>query len=185
MQRMKGRILEAAIKMLASNAAASLGDIAEAAQVSRMTVHRHFKNRDILMERVQDELIARGTAIVEKALQDHSDPVDQLRTIVYGNVTAANGFQLFMTLPHDHHHGDDHDPMTCRFGVMNRYLMDIMEQLQFAGRLRENLTAAWAFHMLNGVLFSAWEALRDGSVAPRDVPAMTWQSFRHGILKDD
>ncbi|MFC4066486.1 TetR/AcrR family transcriptional regulator [Actinoplanes subglobosus] len=57
--RTRQAILDAAIEVLARNPAASLGDVAEAADVGRTTLHRYFPERGDLLSALRDEATAR------------------------------------------------------------------------------------------------------------------------------
>ncbi|MBQ1052796.1 TetR family transcriptional regulator, partial [Micromonospora sp. C51] len=53
--RTRQAILQAAIEVLSRNPAASLGEIATAAQVGRTTLHRYFAERSDLLAGVVEE----------------------------------------------------------------------------------------------------------------------------------
>ncbi|SFF15573.1 DNA-binding transcriptional regulator, AcrR family [Actinoplanes philippinensis] len=57
--RTRQAILDAAIEVLARNPAASLGDVAEAADVGRTTLHRYFPERGDLIAALRAEATAR------------------------------------------------------------------------------------------------------------------------------
>ncbi|CAM2070750.1 TetR/AcrR family transcriptional regulator [Sulfidibacter corallicola] len=178
----RDRIVEAAIAALARDPAASMAAIAESAGVSRMTIHRQFKNREILIAAIQDALAERSLAIVDEAEQNHEDPRDQLREIVELCASRSNGFQLLMEGAHDH---AEHDRETCRFGEMNRKIRAMIQALQERGEIQPDLPIDWVSHSFDGVLFIAWECLRHGSVAPRDIPSLAWRTFSQGVFRRD
>jgi TetR/AcrR family transcriptional repressor of lfrA len=57
--RTRQAILDAAIEVLARNPAASLGDVADAADVGRTTLHRYFPERGDLLTALRAEAVAR------------------------------------------------------------------------------------------------------------------------------
>ncbi|KXK63129.1 hypothetical protein AWW66_04940 [Micromonospora rosaria] len=68
--RTRQAILDAAIEVLGQNAAASLGEIATAAQVGRTTLHRYFPERSDLLAAVSAEGAARLRRADERARLD-------------------------------------------------------------------------------------------------------------------
>ncbi|MDQ3715028.1 MAG: TetR/AcrR family transcriptional regulator [Actinomycetota bacterium] len=65
--RTRRAILDAAISVLSRNPAASLAEVAEAAQVGRTTVHRYFPERSDLLDAVSADVLARIDAAVRRA----------------------------------------------------------------------------------------------------------------------
>ncbi|TGJ95488.1 TetR family transcriptional regulator, partial [Actinotalea fermentans ATCC 43279 = JCM 9966 = DSM 3133] len=55
--RTRRAILDAAVSVFSSNQAASLGEVAQAAQVGRSTLHRYFPERADLMRAVGAEAL--------------------------------------------------------------------------------------------------------------------------------
>ena len=181
MERTKERIVDSAIRILSEDRGASLDSIAATAGLSRMTIHRYFKNRDTLLEHLHNELVRRAIAIVHRALSEHDDPVDQMREIVMSTANASNGFQLLMDGRHVH---EDHDEDTCQFAQMNKKLKSLIERLKENGDISREVPTPWAFHMFDGVVFCAWETMNNGSVAPRDIPELAWKTFTRGLFAE-
>lgn len=65
--RTRRAILDAAITALSRSPAASLAEVAEAAQVGRTTVHRYFPERSGLLDAVSADVLARIDAAVRRA----------------------------------------------------------------------------------------------------------------------
>jgi PAS domain S-box-containing protein len=56
--------------------------VAEAAQVSRSTLYRHFANPADLQRAVQQETLARARGAIERAIDEQRPPVSELRSIL-------------------------------------------------------------------------------------------------------
>ncbi len=80
--RTRKAILDAATTVLAENPAASLGDIAQAADVGRSTLHRYFAERIDLLRAVALHVHALSNAAIEHAEPDCGPPVAALRRVV-------------------------------------------------------------------------------------------------------
>jgi TetR/AcrR family transcriptional repressor of lfrA len=99
--RTRQAILDAAIEVLARNPAASLGDVAEAADVGRTTLHRYFPERGELLTALRAEATARldraavraridegpGAAALARLCQEYFDLGDVLSLLFLEQVT--------------------------------------------------------------------------------------------------
>jgi TetR/AcrR family transcriptional repressor of lfrA len=80
--RTQRAIVEAAMVVLAENPAASLSDIATAAEVGRSTLHRYFAERTDLLRALALHVHALSNAAIEHAEPDCGPPVEALRRVV-------------------------------------------------------------------------------------------------------
>lgn len=80
--RTRKAILDAAMSVLADNPAASLADIAAAAEVGRSTLHRYFAERTELLRELALHVHALSNAAIERAEPDCGPPIEALRRVV-------------------------------------------------------------------------------------------------------
>jgi TetR/AcrR family transcriptional repressor of lfrA len=80
--RTRNAILDAAMSVLAENPAASLGDIAAAANVGRSTLHRYFAERSDLLRALARHVHGLSNAAIEHAEPDCGPAVEALRRVV-------------------------------------------------------------------------------------------------------
>jgi TetR/AcrR family transcriptional regulator, repressor for lfrA len=80
--RTRRAILDAAMSVLAEHPAASLTDIAAAADVGRSTLHRYFAERSDLLRALALHVHALSSAAIEHAEPDCGPPVEALRRVV-------------------------------------------------------------------------------------------------------
>ena len=80
--RTRKAILDAAMSVLADNPAASLGDIAAAADVGRSTLHRYFADRTDLLHALARHVHQLSNAAIEHAEPDCGPAVEALRRVV-------------------------------------------------------------------------------------------------------
>lgn len=176
------RIILCAVTCLAENPLATLAQIAAAAAVSRMTLHRHFKSRELLLEAVQHHLVTQTLELVQRLAASEADARDQLRLLLEACVTRQNGYQILVNDRADHH---DHDRETCPFADLNRRILTLIQILQSRGDIAADLPLEWIYHSFDGVISTAWECQRQGSVAPRDLPRLAWRTFARGVFSTD
>ena len=75
------KIVVAAVDCLGRNPSASLGEIAQAAGVGRVTLYGHFPSREVLVETALIRVLADGDEVLE-SLDLTGDPVDALRSLI-------------------------------------------------------------------------------------------------------
>jgi TetR/AcrR family transcriptional repressor of lfrA len=80
--RTRKAILDAAMSVLAEHPAASLGDIASAAEVGRSTLHRYFAERSDLLRALARHVHQLSNAAIEHAEPNCGPPVQALRRVV-------------------------------------------------------------------------------------------------------
>ncbi|MGH3041035.1 MAG: TetR/AcrR family transcriptional regulator [Gaiellaceae bacterium] len=80
-QRNAEKILDAAVACLSRNPEASVGEIAQAAGVGRVTLYGHFSSREALIEAALTRVLAEGDKVLG-SLDLTGDPREALRTLV-------------------------------------------------------------------------------------------------------
>ena len=181
MNKTQKKILSAAFDILAQDFSAPLDKVAEAAGVTRMTLHRYFNSRDALLDATGLEMIRLSNLIIDTAVAQHSHPREQLREIV---MQAAQKGERFHFLIHAAEEmGDERvGPLIQK---LDERMTEILEALREKDLIRKDMPNAWLLHLYGGVLTAAWSSTRDGAVAPRDIPELAWQSFAQGVFTDE
>ena len=181
MNKTQKKILNAAFDVLAQDFSAPLDKIAEAAGVTRMTLHRYFNSRDALLEATGFEMIRFSNRMIDEAIARYNHPREQLQEIVLQASQMGERFHFLM------HASEEIDYEV--FGPLMQKLEDrmteIIEVLREEGLIKKGVPNAWLLHLYYGVLTAAWSALRDGTVAPRDIPMLAWQSFSQGVFANE
>lgn len=180
MNKTKKKILDAAFDVLAQDFSAPLDKIADAAGVTRMTLHRYYNSRDALLEATGLEMISLSNRIIDEAIAQNDQPREQLQEIVMQASQMGERFHFLM------HASEEIDYET--FGPLVQGLDDrmtaIIEALRDEGFIKKGMPNAWILHFYGGVMTAAWSSARDGAVATRDIPMLAWQSFSQGAFVD-
>ena len=93
-RRNRAAILEAAARALRSADDLQLREVAEAAGVSRSTLHRHFSSRAALEEELRAAAVAELRRTIAEALTGERPPLAVLRRLVLGLVRVATERRL-------------------------------------------------------------------------------------------
>ena len=181
MNKTQKKILNAAFEVLAQDFSAPLDKIAEAAGVTRMTLHRHYKSRDALLEATGLEMIRLSNQIIDEAVSQHPQPSEQLKSIVMQASQMGERFHFFMHAAEE----IEYEIFGPMIQGLDDKMTEIIEALRNEGLISKGMPNAWILHLYGGILTAAWSSMRDGAVAPRDIPTLAWQSFAQGILIDE
>jgi AcrR family transcriptional regulator len=182
MSKSHQKIIDAAYEILAIDPSAPLESIADAADVSRMTIHRLFSTRETLIEAVYNQFTQWGHALVDDALATSDDPITQLESIVKNGAPDGIRFLLmfqirdYISLPTAN---EDVRASAESFFVK---LKGIFSTIVLNNLVRPNITNAWLFYLYTSVMQCAWNVLKDGVVAPADVPDLAWETFTQGVF---
>ena len=178
MNKTQKKILDAAFDVLSKDISAPLERVAEAAGVTRMTLHRYYKGREVLLEATGLEMIRLGNQIIDEATAESDEPLKQLESIIKNGSQMGERFHFLM---HAHEMIDDEiiDPLVME---MDNKMVEIFDALRVQKLIRENVPNAWLLHLYGGVMTAAWSSLKEGAVAPRDIPMLAWLSFSEGML---
>jgi len=160
------RILDAAATCLSRSPAASVGEIAQAAGVGRVTVYGHFPSREALIEATLTRLLEQGEAVLA-GLDLTGDPRQALRTLIESSwrLIADAGAVLEAAqevLP----------PGRIRelHAKPAQRAEELIRRGQSEGAFRSALPPSWLTSVLYHVLKGATADIRGGRLDPADAP---------------
>ena len=180
MNKTQRKILNAAFEVLAQDFSAPLEKVAESAGITRATLHRYYSNREALMEATGLELFRLTQEIIEDALANHDEPLEQLKAVVMKSAENGDRFHFLM---HAMEH-DDHEQHYPKFQESEQSMINLIEAVRQDGLIRSDMPTAWVIHVYYGIMSASWGALNKGSVAPNRIPELVWQSFISGVFAE-
>jgi AcrR family transcriptional regulator len=164
-------ILDTAAAVLAKNPAASLGQIAAAAGIGRTTLHKQYPTRFDLLVAVA----SRGLDITESVIVAAPSDPDPLARLVVDLLPFGAHLTLLMQQPEVF--GDD--AITARTDAIAAPIAAIVAG---AGTIRPGVPDWWLVRSLHSLLFTAWDLVQLGWLAPRDAPNLVVSTFTGGVL---
>src|SRR5690242_4374873 len=159
-------ILDAAPDCLAVDPAASLGDIAPAARVGRVTLYGHFPSRADLI----DAVFARTIAQADQALASvdlTGEPAQALTRLVSSSWRIVDQFRMLLLaaqreLPAERIRAHHTAPM--------RRVERLLQRGRRTGAFRTDLPLSWLVAVFYHVIHGAADELNAGRMAARNVP---------------
>jgi TetR/AcrR family transcriptional repressor of mexCD-oprJ operon len=160
------RILDAAVACLSRSTTASVGEIAQAAGVGRVTVYGHFPSREALIEATLARLLKQGDAVLAE-LDLSGDPREALRTLIESSwrLIADAGAVLEAAqsaLPPGRIRELHADPA--------HRVEELIRRGQAEGAFRADLPPSWLASVLHHILKGAAADIAGGRLDPSDAP---------------
>ena len=160
------KILDAAVERLSEDPAASVGSVAEAAGVGRVTLYGHFPSRDALVEAAVRHAIDRGEerladvdlsgeprAAMERLIQASWELVAQFRNVLIAAQDALSPARI----------RELHAKPGARAA-------ELIERGQEAGVFRSDLPVTWLVGVLHSVIHGAADEINAGRLTASDAP---------------
>jgi AcrR family transcriptional regulator len=159
-------ILDAAVLCLTRDPDASIGEIAQAAGVGRVTLYGHFQTRADLVDAVLTRTVTQADAVLDR-LDSTGDPREALARLVDASWQIVHQFRSVhqaaqRELPPERIHGS-HDRI-------RRRLQTVIERGQRAGTFRPDLPKKWLITAAISLMHAAAEESAAGRLAARDAP---------------
>ncbi|GGU56574.1 hypothetical protein GCM10010178_56290 [Lentzea flava] len=159
--------------MLLKDPTASLGDVAKAAGVGRTTLHKRFPTRADLIHALATEALDLVDEAISGVDLDTDDAIEQL---VEKLVPLGPRVEFLLRFPNL----QDDERLSVRLTTMDQPVIDLISRLQ-GTRLRADLPAWWIAQILYAGVYSAWEGIAAGRLAPLDAPRLVLTTFYLGV----
>lgn|SRR5690606_30308652 len=175
-RRTRGLIVDAGITVLAERASATLAEIADAADVSRSTLHRHFADRNDLLAAIDAECRTRFDRAAAAARLDEGEALDAMDRLAqeYLGLGPVLGLVFADDALVDPDEWDEED----RDGG----LTTVIAGGRGAGGLDPALSTEWMETTFWTLLFGAWLSLQSGT-SRRDVAFQLSRTLRKAFAR--
>ncbi|KOV84428.1 hypothetical protein ADL03_17725 [Nocardia sp. NRRL S-836] len=170
---MSVHLLQTATSVLLKDPTASLGEVAKAAGVGRTTLHKRFPTRTELIHALATEALDLVDAAISSVDLDTDDAVEQL---IANLVPLGPRVEFLLRFPNL----ADDERLSVRLTAMDQPVIDLISRLQ-GTRMRADLPAWWITQILYAGIYSAWEGIAAGRLAPLDAPRLVLTTFYQGV----
>lgn len=173
----RSAIVDAAIATLAGNPDATTATIANAAGVSRATLHRHFPGRQALIDEISLLAIRETDAAVSAIDHTNMNSADYLLAVFEAVVPLGDRYH-FLTVTAPGAAGED---VRAAYASQMRDVEEMVLWMAGDGTLAPDVPVDWAVAVIDSLIYTAWTAVRDGAVAPRQAATLACRTFLSGL----
>lgn len=178
MSETKRKILKEAIRTWGMDIGTSLDEIATNADISRRTLHRHYKGREDLMISVFNFIIDEYLIEAHKIIQDNLNQKDQLEAFLNFDIASGSQYMMFCQLRKTSY--KDIATQNAHFIELYAIYMNLFVDLKNKGEVRKGLSLQWLEIFYSTIVESAVRSIEVG-LNKEECIAMAWSSFWNGI----
>jgi AcrR family transcriptional regulator len=173
-QRTSQAILDAAAHVLAGESEASLDDVAQAADVGRATLFRHFPSREALLAALHEEAIEEiGRRFVECGLVG-ATPEVALQRIVRAVLVVGDRYSVLMLRPQAPEHPRVEE-------VVRTPIRDVLERGIAAGTIRADVPLDVLLVLFGGALAAGIRLVSERRASLEDAVELTTAFALRGL----
>ncbi|SDJ85644.1 transcriptional regulator, TetR family [Cryobacterium psychrotolerans] len=179
-ERHRRALLEAAADELARDPDSSMADVAQAANLTRATLYRHFSNRQSLLGAIQAEALARASETLIACRLDEGNALEVLRRVIGSLGKHGMRFRIILIRASDHNARF----LTQRDQVLAP-LVEVIKRGQAEGDIRADLSPEWIVTAMASLLISAVRAAPQTKHSDAEVSDLIFRTLVGGIAADD
>ncbi|MEL7500608.1 MAG: TetR/AcrR family transcriptional regulator [Planctomycetota bacterium] len=173
----KDLLIEAAIEVLASEPSASLSEIAEAAGVKRMTLHRLIGTRDELLKEIAIRSLHEMDAACNEATQGAKTAIAALRACVEALVPLGDRCHFLWSLTEIW----EEPSVAKETARQDQELSDLIDVAKAEGSIAADIPNAWIVASIEALVFAAFQTSRSGSIDAKDAGKLATRTLFAGI----
>jgi len=172
-------LLAAAADELARNPDSSMADVAQAANLTRATLYRHFSNRQTLLEAIQAEALTRASETLIACRLDEGTALEVLGRVIGSLGKHGMRFRIILMRAPDHNVRF----LTQRDQVLAP-LVEVVKRGQAEGDIRADLSPEWIVTAMASLLISAVRAAPTAKHSAAEVSDLIFRTLVGGIAAD-
>lgn len=150
--------------------------IAEGAGVGRATLHRHFGSRQDLIRELAWMAIRDNDAAVA-SIEWGTTASEMLLATLEAIVPLGDRFH-FLSKELDVFAEDE---LAGQLQRQLRELEELVAALKTEGAIAPDVPTAWVVATIDSLIYSAWHAVQQGTIAPRDAPQLVYRTVLQGL----
>jgi AcrR family transcriptional regulator len=171
-------ILEAAERVLAEDAGASMEQIAEAAGLTRITVHRRFANRQALLEALSVSAMQQLLEAIEEARPNSAPALVALYRATANVLRVKSAWRFTLN-----HNSSLSEAAAALWADIDAHTVDLLARAQREGLLAEATDLTWmrqVYYALLGEAINRPGAEQDSEQDPDALATLVIDTLLHG-----
>ncbi|MDO8214084.1 TetR/AcrR family transcriptional regulator [Conexibacter sp. CPCC 206217] len=171
------QLFDAVARVLARQPGSSMQEIASAAGISRTTLHRAFGDRETLVERLSEHVLADCERLFDAAGIDHAPVLEAFERLLDSTLAFAKAYALLFAEPYVYRV----PRLVAEIETQDARLERFFARGQVEGAFRPDLPPRWLAYSVGAQLEAIWWAIDDGHVGPREAPRLVRATVLGGI----
>ena len=159
-------ILDAALDCFTTNPQVSVGAIAEAAGIGRVTVYAHFPSRQALLEAVLDRAVDEALAAIDSDAIADAPPNEAMRRLIRSSWSVLERHRVLSALAAREL---EPDRLRAHHDVVLKRVESLIARGRSDGTFRTDLPRGWMVTTFYSLLHAACEDVNAGRLQRRDV----------------
>lgn len=172
----KEKILEAAVEVFSWGPSSSLEAVAKKAGITRMTVSRHFKSKDVLLLKAREYCIDLFQKVIDEAMASQQSSIDKLKQILVKYVPLHSHYLFLIRAAAGKIDDEGNERLRMQVASVNR----ITEQAKEDGYIRKDFPTVWVSSFLDFIAIGIGNVKQQGSIAPNETDWVAVESFLYG-----
>jgi AcrR family transcriptional regulator len=181
MKNTKDKIIDAAVFCLNVNENASIDEIANYLGLSRRTIHRHFKDRENLLQCCLQEMMTKCNKTMSDAYESSANPIEQVEAMFYAALSIGNEYFFVKKLFNRSSYGQVLKNERLGYESVKEKWFRLIAGLQDSGVINKSIPISWVYNLFGGMIDIAIQAQASGDVAINDIKSLSWRSFLGSI----
>lgn len=177
----KDKLIDSAVVTLNSDESATIEQIANAAGVTRRTVHRYFNDRNTLVQECKQKMLQVCNLKMTQAYQSSEQPAIQIENMFYAALEVGIQYSFAKKLFKRNQYTDLVNYQELAYDDVKANWFKLVELLQQQGAIDRKLSIPWIYNLFGGMIDIAIEAQQAGDVARNDIKKFSWTSFKRSI----
>lgn len=172
----KDALMDAGFEVLSRNPGANLADIANAAGVSRATLHRYFPSRDAFIAELAQQAVKEIDQACEHACTDLHSAADMLKSIFCALVPLGDryGFLSYEALSAE-------SSLHQEFSRQDKETEELVAAAKKEGVFDAAVPDSWIAQAYDHMLYAAWNTIRTDQATIHQATDLAWRTFTSGL----
>ncbi|MEM7032769.1 MAG: TetR/AcrR family transcriptional regulator [Chloroflexota bacterium] len=173
----KQRLIRKSITVLVKEPRASLGEIAKGIGVGRATLQRYFPKRDDLLREIALETILKTDEVLAPLYHMDLSAEEILLKMFEALIPLGDYYHFLASSPEVMAFEDVIQECERQMKELRLYVQDLKQE----GLIAPDVPVAWAVHMIDMLIWTAWSAIEDGSIARNDAAQLAVRTLMTGL----
>ena len=168
-------ILDAALRLFNADSGVTMSEIARAAGIGRATLHRHFQDKEELIQTLSAHCMEEMNAAVVATDTPDRPAVDRLYAMLKSTIPLGDryAFLRFERM-------EDVD-LQADYQKQLNWAAGLIEQLKVEGTIAKDVPTSWAVAQVDQIIWTAWTAVWNGELAADDAADLALRTLLKGL----